>query len=255
MSDEPQILIEPGIPELIDTYCNGVSIQGYMDGGQARKCFQHYNDKYSSNIIDMSREYNTGDKYSNRRGTGNQIDKAFQEINAHLGKSIFTVNNPDYTNGRQLKAKFLKLLLIIANEAPVWATIPNQQMNQGDVWPITDLNDLCFGNGVISYTVTTGILPTGITLNTDGTFSGTATNSGAGTVAFTATDTNGSTESNWIDWNVHNVVLANKSLDIDNDGKPDTLLIETDSIIITEDEDSINIDNNKDGIADIISNK
>ena len=179
-----------------------MSVQGFANGGQMRDLFVAYNTKEGSQIVDMSRNYNTGDKYSNRISNGNQIDLAFAEIDANEGLVIFDKNIPDYGNGSQLKLKFARLAILINNDGPTWANIPAQNMSQGAAWPITDLDTLVISVGVTTFAVTTGALPTGITLNSDGTFTGTATNIGSGTVAFTATDDNGAEESNWIEWSV-----------------------------------------------------
>jgi len=180
-----------------------MSFQGKMNGGQARNLFLAYNVKAGSDVVDMSRNYNTGDKYSNQISNGNQIDLAFAEINANEGEEIFNFDIPDYTDGFQMKLKFTRLALLANVTAPVWQTIPDQVMNQNDAWPIADLDTICLSVGVTTFTVTTGVLPTGITLNANGTFAGTATNIGAGSVAFTATDDNGVSESNILEWDVN----------------------------------------------------
>lgn len=178
--------------------------QGFMSGGQVRYAFAEYNVYAGSDVVDLSRNYNTGDKYCNRIGTGNQIDLAFAEINAELGTDTFDVGNLDWSNGAQLKKQFLKLKLLVDAEGPIWATIPNQVMVQGTAFPIA-LGDYSFSVAAMTYTKTVGNLPTGITLNPNGTFNGTASNSGRGTLEFTATDENGATASNWFDWDVLSV--------------------------------------------------
>ena len=70
-------------------------------------------------------------------------------------------------------------------------------------WSVTDLDTQCISVGITTYAVTTGTLPTGISLNEGtGVISGNPTNSGAGTVAFTATDDNGAVESSFVQWSV-----------------------------------------------------
>ena len=180
-----------------------MSVQGFSNGGQVRDIFAAYNTKAGSAVVDMSRNYNTGDKYSNRIGTGNQIDLALAEINANENDDVFTKAHTDWNNGASLKATMAKLVLLISLDAPVWAQLDDVIMAQGASWPMIDLDGYVITVGVTTFAVTTGGLPTGITLNADGTFSGTATNAGAGTVAFTATDDNGATESGWIQWTVN----------------------------------------------------
>jgi len=65
------------------------------------------------------------------------------------------------------------------------------------------LDDECISVGITTYTVTTGALPTGVSLDgASGAITGNPSNRGSGTVGFTATDDNGSTESSWVSWNV-----------------------------------------------------
>ncbi len=183
-----------------------MSIQGFSNGGQVRDLFAAYNAKEGSEIVDMSRTYNTGDKYSNRISDGNQIDLALAEINANEGTSVFTKAHTDWNNGIGLKATMAKLTVLVNVTGPVWADLEDIVIAQGAAWPMTDLDDFVISAGTTTFTVTTGALPTGITLNTDGTFVGTATNIGAGTVAFSVTDDNGASESNWLQWDVQSAV-------------------------------------------------
>ena len=91
-----------------------MSIQAFMNGGLARKKFLAYNTLVGANVVNLTRQYNTGKSYSTRNATGNNIDKAFEEINNNEGSSIFTVNTPDYGNGNSIKTKFDKLSLLLA---------------------------------------------------------------------------------------------------------------------------------------------
>ena len=81
-------------------------------------------------------------------------------------------------------------------------SIPAVSVAQGGAWAI-DLNDyIAFGTTPITFAVDTGGLPAGITLNTDGTFSGTVTNvSGQGQATFIATNAAGDSDTsptlNW----------------------------------------------------------
>jgi len=181
-----------------------MSFQGFMNGGQARDIFAAYNAKAGSAIVDMSRNYNTGDTYSTRIGTGNQIDLAFAEINANEATVVFNTLVPDYSNGPALKAKFAKLTALINVSGPIWREMDDEVINQTTgTWSVTDLDTQCISVGITTYAVTTGTLPTGISLNEGtGVISGNPTNSGAGTVAFTATDDNGAVESSFVQWSV-----------------------------------------------------
>ena len=80
-----------------------MSIQGFSNGGQVRDIFQAYNDKEGSEVVDMSRNYNTGDKYSNRISTGNQIDLALKEIEADQVEGLHFTEHQDWNNGTKLK--------------------------------------------------------------------------------------------------------------------------------------------------------
>ena len=84
---------------------------------------------------------------------------------------------------------------------PVWLALPDQDISQGNPWPL-DLKDYTIGE-TSTYTINTGALPVGITLNADGTFSGTVTNlSGSGSVKFTATNSVGATNSGSLAWTI-----------------------------------------------------
>jgi len=93
-----------------------MSIQGFSNGGQMRDLFAAYNKAKGSTVVDMSRNYNTGDKYYNRISTGNQVDLAFAEINANESGNPFPISkeNPDYTNGTQLANKCAILLSMLS---------------------------------------------------------------------------------------------------------------------------------------------
>jgi len=187
-----------------------MSFQGHMSGNQAGKLFAAYNTQEGSAVVDLSRNYNTGDKYSARIGDGNQLDLAFKEINAHRGDDIFGLDHLDWSNGTQLKAAFAKFLLIIgaADAAPVWlASLPLQvTITQGEAWPYA-LATHSWSAVAITYASDLTI-PTGITLGTDGIFIGTATNSGTGTIEYIATNANGSTSSEWVSWDVLPTLVA-----------------------------------------------
>ncbi len=87
-------------------------------------------------------------------------------------------------------------------DAIIWGTLPNVDVIQGGAWTI-DLQDFVFGDPTITFAIKTGGLPTGITLNANGTFAGTVTNlSGAGQASFTATNTAGSSDSGQLYWTI-----------------------------------------------------
>lgn len=181
-------------------------VQGFSNGGQVRDIFLAYNAKAGSEVVDMSRNYNTGDKYSNRIGTGNQIDLALAEVSAHDGSISFRGKIPDYGNGKALKAAMAKLIILASvDNPPVWSDIDDHITitQTTGVWPMSDLNDYVSTTGVTTFTVTTGALPAGITLDgITGLITGNPSAIGSGTVAFTATDDNGATESAWIKWTI-----------------------------------------------------
>jgi len=222
-----------------------MSFQGKMTGNQAGKLFAAYNEQEGSEIVDLTRNYNTGDKYSNRIGDGNQLNLAFKEINTHRGDDIFGLDHLDWSNGVQLKAAFTKFLLLIGADdaAPVWlASLPLEiTITQGEAWPYI-LTDHSWSSIAISAYGQNLNLPTGIILNANGTFTGTATNSGAGTAEFVATNANGDTLSEWVKWSVEPSLVLTNTLDLDKDGNPDTLLFKDDTMTVTEDKDSFNTD-------------
>ena len=85
---------------------------------------------------------------------------------------------------------------------PVWSTLPSVDVAQAGAWTL-DLSDYCHSTETITYTVNTGTLPTGITLNANGTFAGTVTNvGGAGSVTFTATTTSATANSGTLGWTI-----------------------------------------------------
>jgi len=183
-----------------------MSFQGHMSGNQAGKLFAAYNAQEATEVVDLNRNYNTGDKYSTRIGDGNQLDLAFKEINAHRGDDIFGLDHLDWSNGTQLKTAFAKFLLIIGaeNNPPVWlASLPLQvTIAIGEAWPYA-LAEHSWSSEVMTYTQNL-TLPAGLTLGVDGVFTGTASTLSAGTLEFVATNANGNTLSEWVKWNVVN---------------------------------------------------
>ena len=177
-------------------------IQGKMTGNQAKAAFAEYNAFAGSAVVDLSRNYNTGDKYCNRISNGNQIDLALAEINVEEGSEIFKVGHLDWSNGARLKFAFAKLNNLVNGDGPIWlGSMPVVVvLTQGDTWPWV-LDSYCVSALAISY-VSNLSLPPGITLNADGTFTGTASSISGGTAEFTATDTNGDAKSEWIKWSV-----------------------------------------------------
>jgi len=183
-----------------------MSIQGDADGGQLKDLFTLYNTRVGSPIVDLSLNYNTGDKYSEMIATGSQIIDAFAAINANESSTILRTDQ-DYnaSNGSQLKEQAVRLAALAAfTDGPIWGDLPEQIAAQGAGWTL-DLNDYCVGDTISAFTINTGALPTGITLDgaAAGTFSGTVTNvGGAGSVTFDAVDANGTTQSGTMNWTI-----------------------------------------------------
>ena len=85
---------------------------------------------------------------------------------------------------------------------PAWYPVPDQNVSQGLTWDV-DVNDYVYGDTPRTYTIASGALPIGITLNTNGTFSGTVTDlSGSGSVTFTSTNSKGATDSDTVAWTI-----------------------------------------------------
>lgn len=89
-----------------------------------------------------------------------------------------------------------------AGAIPAWTAIPDTNVSQGLAWTI-NLNDYVTSDTPVTFAVTAGGPPTGITLNADGTFSGTVTNiSGAGSCEYTATNLAGESVSGTHNWTI-----------------------------------------------------
>lgn len=88
--------------------------------------------------------------------------------------------------------------------APIWEDPIAITMNTGDAYPIADLNDfILLGSQPITFTIDTGALPNGITLNTDGTFAGvTDVTLGSGSTGFLATNSAGAVASGFFKYSV-----------------------------------------------------
>jgi len=86
---------------------------------------------------------------------------------------------------------------------PRWvSSIPEMSAPQGGTWDY-DLNDYIITGPIDTFSLPTGTLPTGITLNPDGTFSGTVTNiGGQGTSDFEATNVVDSVLSPRVSWSI-----------------------------------------------------
>ncbi|RKZ07756.1 hypothetical protein DRQ25_10820 [Candidatus Fermentibacteria bacterium] len=84
---------------------------------------------------------------------------------------------------------------------PVWdASLPEVNVPQNGAWT-QDLNDFTSGADPQTFAIVTGGLPTGITLNSNGTFSGTVTNlGGSGSVTYSATNSAGAATSTTQTW-------------------------------------------------------
>ena len=95
-----------------------MSVQGFSNGGQVRDIFQAYNDKTGFEALDMSLNYNTGDKYSNKISDGNQIDLALQIINVRESEGGINFSlHQDWSNGIKLK-NTMKILETFINNMP-----------------------------------------------------------------------------------------------------------------------------------------
>lgn len=85
---------------------------------------------------------------------------------------------------------------------PVWSAIPDTNVPQAGTWTV-DLNVYTTGTDPMTFALNTGAPPTGITLQSDGTFSGTVTNvSGAGSITYTATNSFGMSISATHNWTI-----------------------------------------------------
>lgn len=83
-----------------------------------------------------------------------------------------------------------------------WTTMGEVNVSQGGTWDI-ELNNYVIGLRPVTFAIATGALPAGITLNVDGTFSGTVTPlSGTGSVTFNATNPDGTVESGTLNWSI-----------------------------------------------------
>lgn len=90
--------------------------------------------------------------------------------------------------------------------APTWGTITLSGINENAGYGARDLNTdiLDDGGETLTFAVISGSLPAGISLNSNGTFTGTTTDSVAasGSVTFRATNSGGFTDSNSVNWTV-----------------------------------------------------
>ena len=92
--------------------------------------------------------------------------------------------------------------LDIVPSPPSWAALPDVNVSQGGAWT-QDLHNFTSGTDPMIFTLEAGNLPTGITLNLNGTFSGTVTNlAGAGTAVYLATNSAGATVSGNQAWTI-----------------------------------------------------
>ena len=84
--------------------------------------------------------------------------------------------------------------------APEWSVLPSVEYEQGQPWT-HNLNSYVTGYPQSTFSINAGSLPTGITLNSDGSFSGTVTNdSGTGSITYTATNSEGAVTSGIQTW-------------------------------------------------------
>lgn len=96
----------------------------------------------------------------------------------------------------------LRYWLDTTQTIPVWLPIPDVDEIQGSSWSI-DLNDYTNGADPQTFTLDSGVLPNGITLNANGTFSGTILDaSGSGNAKFESTNALGSAISASMNWSI-----------------------------------------------------
>ena len=116
-------------------------------------------------------------------------------LGAFFGKYANLTNSFSKSSGNAIE-------LGIAVNPPVWSALPDVNVVQGGSWT-QDLNTFTTGLDPQTFSVATGTLPTGINLNSNGTFSGTVTNlGGAGSVTYNATNTSSVVESGTQDWTI-----------------------------------------------------
>ena len=85
---------------------------------------------------------------------------------------------------------------------PIWDTLPGVDVSQGGTWDLL-LTDYVRGGEPMTFAIESGVLPIGITLSPDGSFSGTVTElTGSGSVTFMATNPAGKRESGTLAWTI-----------------------------------------------------
>jgi hypothetical protein len=123
--------------------------------------------------------------------TGVTFDAATQTISGTADPQATTTYTFEITATDSVgNANPREFSLKITNGAPVWVTELSTGITEGAA-PNTLVATDPEGTAV-SYSVTSGSLPTGLTLNSDGTWSGTPTTVETGTVTIRATDAQGS---------------------------------------------------------------
>ena len=120
------------------------------------------------------------------------------QLNQHRLKT----NIHSRTGHNQPRGKFVHKITDVQLATPFWSTLPSVDVAQTGAWTL-DLSDYCTSSETITYSINTGGLPAGITLNANGTFSGTVTNlAGAGQATFTATTTSAAANSGTLGWTI-----------------------------------------------------
>ena len=202
-----------------------MSIQGRSNGGQIKKLFGKYNKVAGLEVVDMGVTYNTEGDYARNPGAGNQIRNALAAINAHEGSEIFNADKATYwTNGFQLKEAMDKVQVLIDGggviipppviDPLVWSgVVPNLtwfEDNSDSPWATFNLGDYVSNiDGTAIYILDSGILPAGITLISDGSFTGLSTElvHANGIMGFAVTDDRVEiVKSNVANWNVAPIV-------------------------------------------------
>ena len=172
------------------------------DGRQLRDTFRAINAELGSEVVtNIHKIMNTRLRHP-YRASGRQLRTAFEQINTYVSLEIVnprTIQN--ICDGRQLKLAF-EALQKWRDGLPVWAELPDVNVPQGGTWDLL-LTDYVIGDEPMTFSLSAGKPPTGISLNPDGSFSGTVTNAlGAGTALFSATNSRAEVESGNLSWTI-----------------------------------------------------
>ena len=189
-----------------------MSVQGDADGGQLKKLFRDYNRAVGSEIVSMKYSYNSADSYYKNPSAGSQIRDALMAINANEGFALFDMSlTYTWSTGGQLNiaANILQDHIDGGVTPPptttiVWQVLGAETLAHEAAWPYSLSDKISGAVGVVTYSVTAGLLPTGMTLNAStGGVTGTAdVGLETGSVTFGASDDNGLVSSTTVSFNV-----------------------------------------------------